>query len=197
MARLAGLLITEDTGVGGISELSPTPPIFSDVPEATSSAAISVGGFAQPGVDVVLILDGSEHKRSLTDDAGIFEFDDVPLTEGENRMYVYAVSSRGQESEKSRTYTVLVDRTAPELTLSAPADGEVFRGQEQRIASFQGLVSEEGTKVYVGERMAIVTNDKTFELSYQLAEGDQDIVVKAVDKAGNVSERQLRLRWKP
>lgn len=197
MARMAGMLITEDTGVGGVSELRPTPPIFSDIPEATTEEVVTVGGFAQPGVEVALYLDGVELERKLTDDAGVFKFDNIELTEGENWVYAVAISSRGQESEQSKRYTIVVDSTAPELTISSPADGEVFRGQGQRITTFQGMVEEEGAKVYVGERMAIVSTDGTFELAYQLMEGDQEVVIKAVDKAGNESEKMLKLRWEP
>jgi hypothetical protein len=197
MARLAGLLITEDTGVGGVTELRPTPPVFSDIPESTSEDVVTVGGFAQPGVEVALYLDGIEYEKKLTDDAGVFEFDSIQLSEGENWVYAVSISSRGQESEQSKRYTILVDRTAPELTLSSPGDGEVFRGQGQRITIFQGIVEEDGVKVYVGERMAIVSTDGTFELAYQLIEGDQDVIVKAIDKAGNETEKTLKLRWEP
>jgi hypothetical protein len=197
MARLAGALFTSDSGVTGMEELSPTPPVFSDVPEATSSAKVTIGGFAQPGVEVVLVMDGSEEGRVLTNDAGVFEFDSIAITEGENKVVAYTVSARGKESEQSRSYTIRVDRTAPVLTLSSPEDGRVFRGQSERIAEFQGLVSEDGVRVYVGERVAIVSNDNTFELSYQLQEGDQDIEIKAVDKAGNESASRVKLRWEP
>jgi len=197
MARLAGLLITQDTGITGIEELSPTPPVLSDVPEATSSARVTVGGFAQPGVEVVLVMDGSEYDRVLTDDAGVFEFDEVEIAEGENKVQAYSVSMRGKESDSSKSYSIRVDRTAPELTLSSPEDGEVYRGQSQRIASFQGLVDEDGVHVYVGERVAIVSTDNSFELSYQLQEGDQEVTVRAVDKAGNESTKSVKLRWEP
>lgn len=197
MARLAGMLITQDTGVGGVEELSPTPPVLSDVPEATTSARVAIGGFAQPGVEVVLLVDGLEYDKVLTDDAGVFEFDNVEIAEGDNQVSAYTISNRGKESELSRAYAIKVDRTAPELTLSSPADGEVFRGQTQRIATFQGLVSEEGTRVLVGERVAIVSTDSSFELAYQLVEGDQEVVVKVVDKAGNETARTVMLRWEP
>ena len=197
MARLAGMLFTSDTGITGLEELAPTPPVFSDIPEATSSAMVTIGGFAQPGVEVVLVMDGSEEGRVLTNDAGVFEFQSVAISEGVNSVSAYSVTSRGTESESSRPHTIRVDRTKPELTLSSPADGEVKRGQAERIVTFQGMVGEDGTHVYVGERVAIVSNDNTFELAYQLAEGDQDVEVRAVDRAGNESKTSVKLRWEP
>jgi len=197
MARLAGMLFTNDAGVTGLEELSPTPPVFSDVPESTSSAMINISGFAQPGVEVVLVMDGSEEGRILTNDAGVFEFREIAIGEGENKVVAYTVTSRGTESENSRGYTIRVDRTAPELTLSSPENDKVFRGQSDRIAKFQGMVNEDGVHVYVGERMAIVSTDNTFELEYQLIEGDQELEVRAVDKAGNESKTSVKLRWEP
>jgi len=196
-ARLAGLLITKDTGVGGVTELSPTPPIFSDIPEATNSAMVTVSGFAQPGVEVQLFVNGAEYKKILTDDAGVFEFQKVSITDGVNNIYAYAISTRGQESEQSRNYTILLDKTAPEISLTSPSDGEVFRGSTQRIATFQGNVSEESSRVFIGERVAIVQTDGTFSLPYQLIEGDQEVVVKAIDSAGNESETKVKIRWEP
>jgi len=58
-------------------------------------------------------------------------------------------------------------------------------------------VSEEGSKVYIGERMVIVSSERKFSLPYQLIEGDQDIKIKAVDKAGNEYDSSIKLRWEP
>lgn len=196
-ARLAGMMITKDTGIGGVTELSPTPPIFSDIPEATNSAMVTVSGFAQPGVEVELYLNGAEYKKILSDDAGVFEFKKVSISEGENSIYAYAVSSRGQRSEQSRNYSILLDNTAPTITLSSPGEGEVFRGSTQRIATFQGFVSEESSSVFIGERMAIVQTDGSFNLPYQMIEGDQEIVIKAIDGAGNEKESTVKIRWEP
>ena len=195
MAKTAGMLITEDTGVGGTSELRPTPPIFSDVPEATSSSTVSVAGFAQPGVEVVMYLNGEEQKKVLTDDAGVFEFGNIALTEGENTVYAFATTPRGQESEQSREYVITMDNSKPEITLSQPEDGEVFRGQTERIATFQGLINESGSHVYVGERVAIVQTDGSFSVPYQLQDGEQEIVVRAVDRAGNETTKGVKLKW--
>lgn len=195
MARMAGLLITEDTGAGGMSELRPTPPIFSDIPEATKEDEITLSGFAQPGVEVALYVNGAEYKKLLTDDAGVFTFDNVALITGDNRIYAYALASGNNESEQSREYIIVQDVEPPEITLSSPADGETFRTQSARIATFQGMVNEEGVRVTVGDRVAIVSSDGAFSVPYQLADGDQEISVKVIDRAGNETEKKVHLRW--
>jgi bacillopeptidase F len=100
-------------------------------------------------------------------------------------------------SEQSKTYTIVLDTTAPTVTIDAPRDSEVMRGQTQRIVNFSGSVGELGSKVFIGERMVIVQSDGKFTLAYQLVEGDQEIPIKAVDKAGNENLSSIKLRWEP
>ena len=196
-ARLAGLLNPGSDEIVGEAELRPTPPIFSDVPEATFSAQVKVAGYAQPGLDVILFLNGAEYGRKLTSESGTFNFEEIAITEGENVVYAYTATAKDLRSEQSRSYTIVLDATKPVVTIETPKEGEVFRGTSSRIANFSGSVDELGSKVYIGERMVIVQNDGKFSLPYQLVEGDQEIMIKAIDKAGNESVITLKLRWEP
>lgn len=197
LARLAGGLIMTDTTPADSYELKPTPPIISDIPEATHSASVAINGFAQPGIDVVLYLNGAEIGRKLTSESGTFAFQNIPITTGDNTVYAYTSTTRGLMSEKSREYIIVLDDQKPTVTIDSPKDGEVFRGTTARIVTFTGGVNEEGSKVYIGERMAILTTEGKFNLPYQLVEGDQEIQIKAVDKAGNETINTLKLRWEP
>lgn len=197
VAGLAGYFINNDQFEQNTYELKPTPPIISDIPEATFSAEVNISGFAQPGLDVSLYLNGAELGKKLTTESGTFEFINVPITEGENIVYAYAQTSRGLTSEKSKEYEIMLDTTKPTITLDSPKDGEVMRGQSQRIVTFTGGINEEGSKVYIGERMAILSSEGKFNLPYQLIEGDQEIVIRAIDKAGNEAQMNIKLRWEP
>lgn len=197
VARLAGFLIKSDATPAANLEMRPTPPIFSDVPEATFSATVDVSGFSQPGVDVILYLNSREVGRKLTSDSGTFEFNSITLAEGENEIYAYASTKHEVTSEKSKTYSITLDNTKPTVTLDSPHDGDVFRGQSQRITTFSGGVNEPGSRVYIGERMVIVQAEGKFSLPYQLIEGDQELQIRAVDSAGNESVTMIKLRWEP
>lgn len=196
-ARLAGGLIKTDSNASIDAELRPTPPIFSDVPEATFSATVRVAGFAQPGLDVVLFVNGAELERKLTSESGTFAFDTIPISEGENEVYAYTATTKDLRSEQSRSYKIVLDTTKPVVTIDSPKDGDIFRGTSARIANFSGRVEELGSKVYIGERMVIVASDGKFSLPYQLVEGDQEIPIKGVDKAGNENVTMIKLRWEP
>lgn len=197
LAKLAGNLISTDQTAQDEYELKPTPPIISDIPEATHSAMVNINGYAQPGIDVVMYLNGAELGKKLTTESGTFSFSNVPIDDGENTVYAYTSTRRGLLSEKSKEYKIILDNEKPTITLDEPSDGEVYRGTSERIATFRGKVSEEGSKLYIGERMAILSSEGTFNLPYQLIEGDQEIIIKAIDKAGNETEMSLRLRWEP
>lgn len=197
IAKLTELLVKTDKSPIVVEEQRPTPPIFSDIPEATYSAQVRIAGFAQPGLDVILFMNGAEFERKLVAESGTFSFDKVKLTEGENMAYAYTATPRDLRSEQSKEYTILLDATKPSVSIDTPKDGEVMRGQSQRIANFSGSVSELGGKVYIGERMVIVQSDGKFSLPYQLVEGDQELQIKAIDKAGNEGVSSIKLRWEP
>jgi len=197
VARLAGYLVKSDDQPIKINEQRPTPPIFSDIPEATYSAKVLIAGYAQPGLDVVLYINGAEYKKKLVSESGTFTFDKVELVEGDNVSYAYTTTPHDLRSEQSKSYTIVLDATKPVVIIDNPKTEEVFRGQSQRITTFTGSVSELGSKVYIGERMVIVQSDGKFSLPYQLVEGDQEIQIKAVDKAGNIGESSIKLRWEP
>lgn len=197
VARLTGYLIGTDNSPIDTQEQRPTPPIFSDIPEATYSAQVRIAGFAQPGLDVILFLNGAEYERKLVAESGTFTFDKVVLAEGENAAYAYTATAKDLRSEQSKSYTITLDSTKPTVIIDSPKEGEIFRGQAQWIANFAGSVSELGSKVFIGERMVIVASDGKFSLPYQLVEGDQEIQIKAVDKAGNENLSSIKLRWEP
>ncbi len=197
LARLTGLMIKTDKTPAVSDEQRPTPPIFSDIPEATYSAQVRIAGYAQPGLDVILFLNGAEYDRKLVAESGTFSFDKVNLSEGDNAAYAYTATPKDLRSEQSKNYTIVVDTTAPVVTIDSPKQGQVFRGQTERITKITGSVNELGSKVYIGERMVIVSSDGKFSLTYQLVEGDQELQIRVTDKAGNEGTSSLKLRWEP
>ena len=197
IASLSAIFINNDLGDVGDIELKPTPPIISDIPEATYSAQVRITGFAQPGIEVILYMNGARLAQKLTSDSGTFEFVGVPIAEGENVVYAYSQASNELLSEKSKEYIIVLDTTKPNVTLQSPSDGKIFRGQSERIVNFEGVVNEYGSRVFIGERMAILTPEGKFSLPYQLVEGDQEIQIRVVDKAGNEEISAIKLRWEP
>lgn len=196
IARLVGNVFVKQGGEGSSSIIIlPTPPVLSDIPEATNSATVAISGFAQPGVELLLFVNDEAVGKELVNDTGIFNFPKVSMNNGVNTVYAVAKSHSGQESEKSRIYAIQIDTKNPELLITAPNDGGVFYGEKDRVVSVIGSTDEENVKVYIGERMVILKPDKTFTLSYQMMEGDQDIKIKVIDPAGNETDKVIKVRW--
>ncbi len=197
VARLVGYFTKTSSTTTSTVELQPAPPIFSDIPEATYSAKVKISGFAQPGLDVHLFVDGSELDTKLVAESGTFTFDNVPLTEGDNAVYAYTQTPHNLKSEQSQTYTITLDTTKPVVTITSPHDGDTFNGQSARIVTFTGSVNELGSKVVIGGRMAILSSDGTFSMPFQLVQGSQVIPIVADDKAGNEGTSSITLTWNP
>lgn len=179
------------------NELRPAPPIFSDIPEATYSGQVRIAGFAQPGLDVELYMNGAQVDHKLISESGTFSFDSVRLTEGDNQVYAYCSTTGGLQSEQSKTYIITLDTTKPVVTIDSPHDGDSFRGPSQGIVTFSGNVNELGSKVYIGDRMVILSSDGKFTLQYQLVSGDQQIPIRVIDRAGNEGDSTIKLHWDP
>lgn len=198
IAQLVGnTLIKNDTnGTIETLQVKPTVPILSDIPSATSSASLDITGFAQPGVDVFVVVNGVEESKVLVDDTGSFSFTSIPLVDGDNQIVAFAYNPTSkQESDTSKTYVVRRDMTKPNLVIDQPKTDTTFHTEMERIVEIKGSVDEEGSRIYVGERLAILSPELTFSVTYQLVDGEQDVVVRAVDPAGNETSETLKLRF--
>lgn len=196
-AKFAGLFVDSDDSFLNIEDsgFRPTPPILSNLPEATPSASIKVEGFAGAGLDVVLFLDNAEEDTVVADDGGNFEFRGVGLKSGKNIIYAIARSG-DKESEKSRIYEVVYDATPPSIEINSPENNKEFYGESERVVSIKGVVDKDVENLTVGGRIAIISTDGSFSVSYPLEEGSQDIPLKAVDEAGNTYEMSITLSWR-
>lgn len=199
LAKFAALFFEDkaEPFVQTSSELRPTPPVLFGIPESQQESTVNIDGLAQEGMEVVLYVNNREEDRQVTSDNGSFSFNGVALDEGKNFLYAISMSGDGQESEKSKTYNLLVDSTKPELIISSPEDGKVYRGEYERLVTVEGLVDEDVVQVRVNDRRAIVTTENAFSLQYSLSEGDQVITVVAKDRAGNEVTKELSVRWEP
>lgn len=196
-AKFAGLFVdTNDLPfIESGDEYKPTPPILFDIPSATPSAKMNIEGVSDAGLEVILHLNNVEEDKVVVDDSGNFTFRNVRLKAGKNLIYVTAVSTNGQESDDSRKYEIVVDSVPPDITLNEPEDGKTFRGEVERTVTIAGVVGTDAESVRVGTRVAIVSPDGNFSVKYRLEPGDQEIVVRAVDAAGNQAAVSLNLRW--
>jgi hypothetical protein len=192
--RLTGLFI--DTGLPSDSDdvVPPRPPTISSPVEATFSATIVVSGFSEADSEVVAVLNSSELDRTVADGDGFFEID-ISLQEEENKLRFYAIDAAGNESDTSRTYSIVYDAVAPTIELESPQDGQQFELRKNQTITVKGT-TEANAKVYLNDRLIFARSDGSFSTTHQLQEGDNQLTFRAVDEAGNEREQAITVSFR-
>lgn len=167
------------------------PPVIDDLPQATNSAKLVIGGFISAGEKVEIYLDG-EKDGDATVDGSKFEYEDLVLADGENKISAKAVSG-DNTSDESETITVVLDKTDPKLEIESPSNDQTITGNN-RIAVVGK--TDKDAQVYANGFLASVDLDGQFEVFVPVAEGESIIEVKAIDSAGNVKTEQRKITFR-
>lgn len=185
----------KSTDIKPVSEdqLAPTTPVIQPLPEATSSANIKIKGYTEQGATVKLVIGGIDIEEVISDKDGQFIFDNIKLKLGANEIQTKAIDSAGNESQTSSVVTIIYDNQPPELEITKPEDGQKFFDNEREI-TVEGK-TEESITVYVNNRFTSSNSDGNFSKTIGLNEGENDIIVKAIDRAGNKTEKQIKVNY--
>lgn len=173
--------------------LAPNAPRFDFIPSATKESTASIKGFAESGANIKLFVNGPEKGSMTADFEGKFAFENIPLIDGRNTIFAKAYDSTGNESSKSQTISVTVDKKDPEIEITVPKVGETVKNLDKRIL-VKGKVNEK-SNVTVNERLAILKPDFSFEILIGVDEGDVEIKVVAIDEAGNKKEEKFKVKY--
>jgi hypothetical protein len=188
VASLGG---SENTG--GDDTLPPQVPIFSAPLTATSSAKIILSGFGEAGSELVILQGGTEKTRVTIGDDGSFGLT-MQLEPGENVLSGYSVDQTGNESAESKRYTVVFDDEPPELEITEPVDGANITLRKNQLTTIKGT-TDENARVELNGRLVYASADGTFSTTYQLSEGDNQLLFKAIDEAGNTTEKTIKVTF--
>jgi len=170
----------------------PAPPRFDNVPDATSQTNIQLTGMAEPGIEVFIYFNKKE-ESVLVDADGNFS-SSFSLRDGENSFWAKAKDSTGNESQETKTFTVVFDDDPPSLTITSPADGKEFYGAGERQVVIEGE-TEGDTNLVINDRIVTVENDGSFTFATSLTEGDNTFNIVSTDAAGNTNESSLTLKY--
>ena len=196
LAIFLGDLRSSTQTITGEDVLPPPPPVMQPVAEATNSAVVEISGFAEEGSSVVLSLNGSDAYETLVDSDGEFLFDSVKLNQGDNEIVATSTDTAGNKSKASSTTTIELDQTLPTLTIDAPADGQTFFGQMQKVVRVSGKI-DPGSTVLVNNSFVILSQEGAFSHLVQLNEGENIIAIIAQDRAGNRAEKEIKVSFTP
>lgn len=195
MAIFLGNLRTSSKLPEQADTIPPSPPRIIVPFEATNSAQFSLKGYSEPGADIKLYNSGLSFGETVADSEGSFAIENLKLTSGRNEITAVAQDAAGNESLPSIPAVVDFDTTPPALEITSPEDGKTITGLENEI-TLEGK-TEEGAKISVNGRLVIVGPEGDFSYQYSLEEGENTFIIVAQDKAGNQTEKELRVNYSP
>jgi Mg-chelatase subunit ChlD len=172
----------------------PDPPTITEPADGlrTGTPDVRVAGAARPRARVSLVVDGSVLGTVVADAGGRFA-QTLRLGEGEHRI-------RASDGADSPTVVVAVRTAGPVIDITRPGDGAVTDAADVTIG---GTYRASGLDRIVCAGRSAETYDATtvdgdelgtFQLaSVPLQEGENLLVVEAVDSFGNPTRRPLRI----
>lgn len=168
-------------------------PTFRDVPIAYNKSTITLSGYAQPGVNVKLYVNGPEKASSTAASDGVFTFSDVSLNEGKNTLYAKAEDGKGNSSDNTVVFFIDYDKSFPKIEDLSPSDGSTVRNLDKRI-NITGKTNEKAV-ILVNGKTAVQKEDFSFEFLLGVDEGNVKIKVEATDIAGNKTEKEITVKY--
>lgn len=174
----------------------PAPPRISLPYTATNSANLELNGFSEPGSTVKIFVNDEEVRTVAAEDNGQFDGGRIKLKKGFNMIYGVALDAAGNKSGQSRKEQVLYDNQPPQLIVESPQTGAQFFGSGERRVEVKGQ-TEIDTEVTVNDRSVIVGQEGDFSGFVELQDGEQKLLILAVDEAGNETVEEIKVTYHP
>lgn len=183
----------QDTQLVGQEVLS--PPVFIDVQDATQSAYMNISGTVnQSKAMVEVYLNDELYKEIKIEDDNAFEIKNMILKPGQN-----TVKARTTKDEKTsaftKEYSITYIKDKPKLEVSVPSNNQTFTKADKTITVTGNTDAD--NSVSVNGFKAIVENGGKFTYALSLNDGDNAVVIEAVNPAGTVERRELKVTYTP
>lgn len=192
------VLALRNLGTGGNdtqSTVLPARPTLSQPFDATSSADIKLSGNAVASSKVILLQNGAPSEETTSSEDGSFSFD-VSLESGDNLFAAVVENTEKVRSNPSTSFTIRFVKDAPKLEVSEPADGTTITQQRANPVTIKGK-TDPGNKIFINDGVQFVSNDGSFSGRVQLANGENTVVIKAVNTAQIETVKELKLTFSP
>jgi hypothetical protein len=172
----------------------PAPPKFNYVAQFSNQETLNISGSSEAGAVVKLTFNGKP-SEVLADKDGGFTFS-LQLNDGDNSFSAIAVDGSGNQSQVSKEYKITFDNRPPALSVNSPTDGSSFFGSNQRQVTIQG-VTEPDSQMLINDRLISVDDAGVFQYTTTLNDGANLFSLKATDRAGNTTEKNMTLNFTP
>jgi glucodextranase-like protein len=164
-------------------------PVADSLPAYTRDPQLQLTGkvpsFAvQDGRSLQIVLNGTVVATTPLDPSGAFNAA-LALKDGANSIGVALIADRDVVAASS--YTVVLDRLPPTVTIEQPAPGITVDSQNIVVAG----MTEQGSTITVNGRIIVTTPEGAFRDSFMATPGPFEISVVARDRAGNETTQKL------
>lgn len=161
------------------------PPEIFNLPEATNTAVVQINGRSPDGVKLTLFVNDEEQKEIAVKE-GAFDAA-AELKKGDNTLYLKAEDSKTGKIKTSRTYFLLYKDEKPNLDISSPADQDKTSKNEISVIG----QTDRGVSVRVNNVPVVVDAEGKFAYTVKLKDGENRIMISAVDQALNTETKEL------
>jgi len=192
---MAGSPVREDVQDQEKDILPPQKPVLSAIPSAINQAELTVSGYTEAAAQTELWLDEEFKSNVQANDQGAFSFK-VSLAKGEHKIFIKAKDSAGNESQ-SETKTIVYDPEKISLQITDPQNGTEIFGKENKSLNVKGKVNKTDAEVKVNNNFTETDSEGNFEKAVSLSEGENQIKIEAVDKAGNTTLETITVKFYP
>ncbi|MEK5133961.1 S8 family serine peptidase [Bacillus sp. FSL W8-0645] len=167
-----------------------------DVPEITSPKTgvitnkdeLEIEGKASPGLDIAIYQNDEEIAKVKTDQLGAFK-EKVTVSSGEHVFTAATVTDKGA-TKRSKPVKVIIDQTAPVLTIDTPKKGEKTNKESLTV---EGKVTDDHLdQVTVNGKKATIKGGK-YSARILLENEKNTIKVTAKDAAGNKTTKKINI----
>lgn len=193
------ILLNTSSFISGIFPQPSTKPIakteesfnsidISSIPQATNSAKIIVSGSIL-NFDTLEFFLNSKKVKEVESSSDTFTEEIGDLEKGNNNLYIKASSKDSKTEKNTITYKVYYKNEKPKLEISEPSDNLTTNNQEIKV---KGNTDKE-TYIHINDIPVVVDANGAFETSVRLKDGDNQINATAVDIAGNIETKTLKV----
>lgn len=179
--------VVEDTAI--------SPPVLNIPYEATNSASIKINGYSSALTKVEIYLDDDLKTTVNTQSDGSFQSDEIDLALGTNNISSRTVDEKGNKSLPSKNIKIIYSNEKPMLKLNEPQDGQEIKGGDKKIR-VSGTTDPENS-VSINGSTTIVNSEGAFSQEISINEGDNIITVVAVNKVGNTTTAERKVKYTP
>ncbi|MEK4789844.1 S8 family serine peptidase [Bacillus sp. FSL K6-2971] len=167
-----------------------------DVPEITSPKTgvitnkdeLEIEGKASSGLDVAIYQNDEEIAKVKADQSGAFK-EKLTVSSGEHVFTAATVTDKGA-TKRSKPVKVIIDQTAPVLTIDTPKKGEKTNKESLTV---EGKVTDDHIdQVTVNGKKATIKGGK-YSARILLENGKNTIKVTAKDAAGNKTTKKINI----